>query len=554
MDWRWAGRSVWWEELGGVLRLRRGRGAGVVAWLRRAPGPARSVQVQAGARAALRTGNGLDPRRERAADASSRRRRSRSSRPESENRCLLTYDRALDCPSVIGPIAIGVGPDGGTEFVVAQRGISPGDDRCLLRPHIHRRRRQRTVTRGVAPYPFRSGPHRDRPDGGSSSSSFVLSGEDDAMTSSDCRSDRRWRLDPVPSRLAFRLSIFTAATGGIFATRTNGQVLLLRGLPSAPRLVVTTTTIPNFGITTDPSGEPVGPLSETSTLHLLEGETFARERWSMGTRTGGLLGATLELAYVTSGRRHLPVFITRANESGRARAFCSHDATKTTGFPFLHTAKIGESYSTCSAELPRRDLRRMPRRRAVPRRRRQHHHHASSRAASVFTYVAHDIAEDASPTRGTPCPWSALAARACSRRSRGSSLIVPEAFDSGATRGPLIVERMCLPLAPLGFVPAELRSLAARPDGDMDVGDRAWFSDPFPATRPRPRRAFSRRIAYFDPRRRSPAGRASLVLHRHPCARSCRRERRRGSNKKRGGPPCLAEPSTRPLRDGPTGS
>lgn len=397
--------------------------------------------------------------------------------PESENRCLLTYDRALDCPSVIGPIATGVGPDGGTELVVAQRGVSPGDYQAYSDRISIDAAGNGTVTRGVAPpYSFRSGPTATVLMAGIPSSSFVLSGEDEAMTSS------RVLIGPslapsisVPFAPPFRPSIFTAATGeGFLATRTTGPVLLLRGLPSAPRLVTTTTTIPNFGITTDPSGEPAGLFQETSTLHLLEGETFARERWSMETRTGGF-GATLELAYVTKGGVTSPVFVTRSNDSDELRAFWLHDATKIDGFHLLsHTAKIGESYSTCPRAnylgvtcdaCPVGQQCLAGEDDIVTTR-------LFTRGERVFvTYVAHDTrktlayARHTVPVVGVGC---SCVLEEVSRQLSGDSLIVLELLDGGADARPLIVERMRLPLTPLGFVPAEL-DLSARPDGDMDV-------------------------------------------------------------------------------------
>jgi hypothetical protein len=399
--------------------------------------------------------------------------------PASQNRCLVTEDVAIECPSVIGSSGIAAGQEGASDVLLAQRGLgfhaSPqsggltNDDQAHLQLiHLDARGAGTITMDPVPPYSGKSPATSGAllVPGGARAASLLTFAEAPNGASSMRIGGAAFE---VPK--SSMLGIFAAASGEGFLTAQpaggiSGEVTLVRGLPDAPRSVRSTTAGWRLiTATTDPSGTPVGLFGNIgeNSVRILEGESFAKERWSAGSRSG----AALDLVYVDEPGGTVPAVLLGDLDGEVTARFARSAANE-------GHAVLGKSFSTCdrstyvgvtcdrcpvdkSCEIGSDQMRAV---------------RLFTRAGRLFAaYFSTDVRHrmgyslDKTPIIGLGCVC-ALTER--DTRELADSLVVIEivASPDGKTP-PSVVEYMRLPVSKARATGTV--QLAPRSDGDVDV-------------------------------------------------------------------------------------
>jgi hypothetical protein len=321
-----------------------------------------SLVVDAGSPPSDAAVDAADPSDAGSADASDAQAPGSGAPDLSENRCLITEDTSITCPSHAGGITVGEGKNGSTDILVSQLGLaryaSPTNASLVNDPnahvsHVHVERGSAgTVTLDpVPPFDAEKNPAAGSvgilPASGSRDASLVFfqtSGETSAFQTGPLAGGALSAPFGVPVPVPGQPSFLALPSGeGIWVAQPrgpngpNGQPLLVvRGLPDAPRLVTTGVAPQFFVTTTSPSGEPAGLFSDGKVVRLLEGETFATEKWSREI-TRGANTPFFDLAYVGG----VPAIMSRTGTDGDIDVRFADTA------PEAPSAKLGESFSTC---------------------------------------------------------------------------------------------------------------------------------------------------------------------------------------------------------------
>jgi len=234
--------------------------------------------------------------------------------PESANLCLVSGDITITCPSRISAVAVADGANDVTDVVLAQVGLgryaSPTDPTLVADDHAYvqhlRVGADGVATVGVDPIP--PYPAADIVPGGS----FALLGASDARDThllaftkngdgaqtvqSGALASSPVALGApfaVPGSVAWQPHVVTGPDGEgvLFAVPRGGPpyhtpagpIVVVRGLPEAPRVVTTSVTplhATRFAATVTPAGVPAVLFHDGTTLRLREGDDLANERWS----------------------------------------------------------------------------------------------------------------------------------------------------------------------------------------------------------------------------------------------------------------------------------
>lgn len=289
--------------------------------------------------------------------------------PESENRCLVTEDVTVACPSYVSAIEAVEGRAGAIDIVLAQVGLgryaSPMNA-ALVRDeqaHVQHLRIAEDGSANVVLDPVAPFDAADTPPAGA----FAL------LAASDVRESQilffakegdaalSVRSGPlggspvtlgapvqVPVSISGRPRTFSSRSGeGFFVSQprggppylvANGPLVMVRGLPEAPRVVTTSITPETYVAATDPSGTPVLLFQDGETIRLREGDDLGAERWSTAVpRTAG--APILDVGWVGRAGANVPVVL-----YGDSSRLGVRFANATEGVA-LQT--LGESYSTC---------------------------------------------------------------------------------------------------------------------------------------------------------------------------------------------------------------
>ncbi len=288
--------------------------------------------------------------------------------PESANLCLVTDDVTITCPSEVSTIATAEGTGDTTHVVLAQVGLgryaSPTDptlvpDEEAHVQHIHVARDGAATVAMDPVIPYNAA--EPLPGG-----SFALVGATDARDAhllsftKDGDGALTLRMGPlapspltlgaplsVPASVSWRPHVVTGPTGEgmLFALPRSGApqfaaagpLVMVRGLPDAPR-VVSTSIAPRgylaaegYAATVTKTGTPAVLFHDGATLRLREGDDLATERWSMPLEQGQ--EAIYDVAYSADE----PVVLYR--DGGAVIARSARAETLATS--------LGESFSTC---------------------------------------------------------------------------------------------------------------------------------------------------------------------------------------------------------------
>ncbi len=410
--------------------------------------------------------------------------------PESENRCLVASDVTIECPSAVSGLSLARGAEGAREVLVAQRGAGGitaqgflrNDPRAFVQ-HLHVDSAGGSVVTLDPVPPFEPGVPAGMAVGvlagaASPSPSLVVHEARDGAGAIRVATLRPGdapvfgpTLGGVHAPVGSVLSPFASLSGeGFLVLRKDfgdaAPLQLVRGLPGAPRLVETTVSSSAFAVTVDPGGEPAGLFRTTDALKLLEGETFANERWSRSYENGVNL-PLFDLAYADQGGTFVPVIVSRQGDTSPTLVQLLRS-----GQSDPPSATLGESFSTCprstyvgvtcdacpvgrTCQAGKDEIGQV---------------RLFTQGARVFaTFVATDVRRTLGYEREvSPIGLGCLCV--LSERSReefADSLVVVEIVDQPPPAAPLVVERMRLPIAAARR--AGLVLMAHGSDGEIDV-------------------------------------------------------------------------------------
>jgi hypothetical protein len=412
--------------------------------------------------------------------------------PASENRCLVTADIAVACPSVVASVAVTAGKEGASDVLVSQRGLAyyadpavaaiSNDDRAHLQiVHLDAAGRGSVTMNPIDPYvataPITGGAGLLS---GSATRNASLVAFSATPSVASVRAGVLTSGQPVALGAAFEVpamyapNLFVSPSGeGFLAAKPSGgakdaPLVLVRGLPDAPRIVTTSVAGQQLIFaTTDRAGTPAGLFSTfgSDKVRLLEGEGFTKERWSRGSRDG----AALDLVYVDEPGGAVPAVLLGGGNSGQVTAHVIRSAEAETPY-----AVLGSSFSSC----PRSTYVGVTCD-ACPVTKQCETGQDDVRAARLFTragrlfavYYSTDVRRrmayvlEKTPIIGVGC--------VCSLVERGKSefadsLVVVEILAPADPKNPpAVVEYMRLPLYKARTTGSV--SLSPRGDGDVDV-------------------------------------------------------------------------------------
>lgn len=293
--------------------------------------------------------------------------------PESENRCLVTEDLTLDCPSNLTAIDVGEEQGGGTDIVLSQLGLgryaSPTNASLVADNNAHLQHvriaanGESSVTLDPLPTYVAGGEEiagaysvlGASPANGRPAHLFYFAKQPDgslAFQSGPLGAGPVALGAPtsVPGSAIFRPRPIGAAGGeGFFVTQPRGgppyhqptgPLVLVRGLPDAPRVVQTNVVPETWIAAADPSSAPALLYHDGERLHLRGGDDFANELWSWEVErsTSGL--ASFDLGWLATPDGTKPVVLYRDRDAVLVR-YADDEQEGVAG------ARVGESFSTC---------------------------------------------------------------------------------------------------------------------------------------------------------------------------------------------------------------
>lgn len=234
--------------------------------------------------------------------------------PESANLCLISDDVTVTCASQASAIAVAGGANDATDIVLAQVGLgrhASSTDPSLVADDLAHVQHVRVGSDGVAtvsmdpvpPYPaagivqggsFALLPASDARD--THILAFTKNGDGAQTVQSGALVPSPVALGApfaVPGAVAWEPRVATGpgGEGVLFAVPRGGPpyhtpagpLVVVRGLPDAPRVVATSVTpisATRFAATVTPAGVPAVLFHDGATLRLREGDDLANERWS----------------------------------------------------------------------------------------------------------------------------------------------------------------------------------------------------------------------------------------------------------------------------------
>jgi hypothetical protein len=403
--------------------------------------------------------------------------------PESENACLVTSDTSIACPSAVGAIAVAQGKGDALDLLVTQRrvghyteqGFFENDhDAYVQYVRLDGHGGGNATLDPIPPYTVPIEQPGTAPTlalvagGPSADSTLALVSNENGGTAFRMGSGAPF---VVPGSFRPRFAESGAAEGMALlepTDPTNGAptrapLVLVRGLPNAPRSIPTALAPNDFVLTTDPSGNPAGLFTTGTSVKLLEGETFTSERWSQDRSTSSASGSGgFDLAYVPTATGAVPAVLL-------ANTVWFADSGGDNGH-----AVLGSSFSTCS-----RNTYVGVTCDACPVDQHCETGEDDIRSARLFTqggklfaiYLSTDVRRtmgfslDKTPIINVGC---VCAIHERSKQEFADSIVVVEIVPATqATGAPTVVEHMRLPLfkaRTTGFL-----ALSPRTDGDVDV-------------------------------------------------------------------------------------
>ncbi len=289
--------------------------------------------------------------------------------PESENRCLVTEDITIACPSSVSAIEAVEGKGNVTDVVLAQIGLarfaSPTNAALAADENAHLQHIRidangegKVVLDPLPPYDAAD----TLPEGSfallpssATHESRLFSFAKKSESAVDLRSGPLGSAPvtlgapfTVAASISSRPRAFASSTGeGFFVGSPrggapyyppSGPLVLVRGLPDAPRAVTTAVDAQYWFATTDPSGSPVLLYHDGTTLHLREGEDFGAERWSTEVPMSAS-GFLYDVGWVKRAGADVPVVL-YVDRNGAGVRYAQ-------SIEYAGLTKLGESFSTC---------------------------------------------------------------------------------------------------------------------------------------------------------------------------------------------------------------